>query len=114
MKIEILYFDGGPHSEQAHDRVLEVLREEGVSGEVAKVNVTDDVMAQAVGFLGSPSIRIDGLDVEPDARSSKAFGMMCRTYSDAGVRAGLPSRELIRKTVRTGAGEKDPETACRR
>ena len=95
-------------------RVLEVLREEGVSGEIAKVNVADDVMAQAVGFLGSPSIRIDGLDDEPDARSSKAFEMMSRTYSDAGVRAGLPSRELIRKAVPEAAGENDPEPACRR
>ena len=100
MKIEILYFDGCPHFEQAQDRMLEVLREEGVSGEVVKVNVTDSTMAQAVGFLGSPTIRIDGLDVEPGARSSNAFGMMCRTYSDAGVRSGLPSRELIRNAVR--------------
>jgi hypothetical protein len=107
LRIEILYFDGCPHSGQAYDRVLEVLREEGVSGEIVKVNVTDNTIAQAVGFLGSPSIRINGLDVEPDARSSKAFGMMCRTYSDASARVGLPSRELIRKAVREAAGEKD-------
>ena len=100
MKIEVLYFDECPNHEPAVERVREVLREEGISGEVSEVNVPDDATARALGFLGSPSIRINGQDIEPDARSSKQCGMMCRTYMEGGKRQGLPSREMIRTALR--------------
>ncbi len=100
MKIEVLYFDGCPNHTPALDRVREVLGEEGVSAEVSARNVPDDTAARAAGFLGSPSIRIDGVDVEPAARSVKEFGMMCRTYVEEGRRVGLPPRELIRTAIR--------------
>ncbi|MBI3473013.1 MAG: hypothetical protein HY013_16780 [Candidatus Solibacter usitatus] len=73
MKIEILYFDGCPNHQPAVERVKEVLKEEGLAAEVVEVNVGDDASARSLGFQGSPTIRIDGLDVEPSARSSKEF-----------------------------------------
>lgn len=100
MKIEILYFDGCPNHGQIVERVKEALRQESLTADIMEINVGDDAMAQAVGFLGSPSVRIDGLDVEPSARRSKAFGMMCRTYIEDGKRVGLPSPELIRAAIR--------------
>ena len=103
MKIEVLHFDDCPNHEPAVKLVQEVLREEGISAEVSEVNVSNAAAAQALDFIGSPSIRINGLDVEPDARTSKEFGMMCRTYLDAGKRVRMPSRELIRSALRGAA-----------
>jgi copper chaperone CopZ len=103
MKIEVLYFDGCPNHALARERVLEVMKEEGLSGEVSELSVHDDAAAQAARFLGSPSIRINGVDVEPAARASKDFGMMCRTYTEDGKRAGVPSREVIRAALREEA-----------
>jgi copper chaperone CopZ len=100
MKIEVLHFDGCPNHTPALDRVREVLGEEGVSAEVSVRNIPDDTTARATGFLGSPSIRIDGVDVEPAARAVKEFGMMCRTYVEESKRVGLPPRELIRTAIR--------------
>src|SRR6266568_2331590 len=100
MKIEVLYFDGCPNHKPAVERVQELLREEGVSAEVLEVNVSDASIAQEVGFLGSPSVRVDGLDVEPEARTVREYGMMCRTYSVDGRRQGLPSREILRRAIR--------------
>ena len=100
MKVEVLYFDGCPHYKPAIGMVREVLREERVSAQVAEINVADQETARAVGFLGSPTIRVDGLDVEPETRASQDFGIMCRTYLVAGRREGLPSRDLIRQAVR--------------
>lgn len=99
MKVEVLYFDGCPNHKPTLDRVLEVLKEEGVSAEVSEMNIPDGAVAQAAGFLGSPSIRINGLDVEPATRSLKEFGMMCRTYMVGGKRVGLPSQEVIRAAL---------------
>src|SRR5258708_35325549 len=100
MKIEVLYFDGCPNHKPAVERVQQVLREEGVSAEVLEVNVSDASIAQQVGFLGSPSVRVNGLDVEPDARAARDYGMMCRTYPVDGRREGLPSREVLRQEIR--------------
>src|SRR5882757_9545151 len=100
MKIEILYFDGCPNHEPAVERVRQLLREEDVSAEVLEVNVSDALIAQEVRFLGSPSVRVNGLDVEPEARAAREYGMMCRTYSVDGRREGLPSREMLRQAIR--------------
>ncbi len=104
MKVEMLYFQGCPNHRPTFERVKEILREEGVSADVEEVEVPDATAAQAVGFLGSPTIRINGLDIDPAARSASEFGLMCRTYTESGVRTGLPSRELIRRAVREALG----------
>ena len=103
MKVEILYFDGCPNHAAAINRIREVLKQEGISAEVSEVKVADEATARSIGFLGSPSIRINGRDLEPAAQSSKNFGMACRTYLEEGKRVGLPSRESIRAALRETA-----------
>ena len=116
MKIEVLYISGCPNHTPALERVKEALREERLSAEIGDIEVPDAEAAQRLRFLGSPSIRVDGLDIEPEARSRADFGMMCRTYTDARGTTGLPSRELIRSALREvdtpGSGQ--PGTGARR
>jgi copper chaperone CopZ len=100
MRIEILYFDGCPNHESAVQLVRDMLTEEGMAAQVDEVKVPDEASARAIGFLGSPSIRVNGLDVEPAARSLSESGMMCRTYMVGGHRQGLPSREMIQAALR--------------
>lgn len=100
MRVEVLYLDGCPNHKPAIERIREVLRDEVVSVEVLEVNVRDVATAQQLRFLGSPSVRINGLDVEPEARASNEYGMMCRTYCVDGNREGLPSREMLRQAIR--------------
>jgi hypothetical protein len=50
MKNEVLYFDGCPNHKPAVERVQQLLAEEGLSAEVAEVNVSDESIAQKVGF----------------------------------------------------------------
>jgi hypothetical protein len=99
MKIEVLYFDGCPNHKPAVERLRQVLAEEGLSAEVLEINVSESSFAQNIGFLGSPSIRVNGLDVEPEARGAHTYGMMCRTYAVNGQREGLPSREVLRQAI---------------
>src|SRR5207253_951071 len=96
MKVEILYLSGCPNHSPAVGRVQEALRQEGVFAEMVEVEVSDAATARMVGFLGSPSVRIDGQDVEPSARSAEQFGLMCRTYPEEGRCAGVPPLEWIR------------------
>jgi hypothetical protein len=85
------------------DRVREVLAQERTPAEMVEVEVKDAATALKVS-LGSPSIRVDGQDVEPAARAVRAFRMMCRTYDDGGRRAGVPPAQWIRAAVREAKG----------
>lgn len=100
MKVEILFFSGCPNHVRAVDRVREVLQQEATPADMIEVEVKDAATAQQVGFLGSPTIRVDGQDVEPAARAAGAFGLTCRTYIDGGRLAGVPPPEWIRAAVR--------------
>ena len=64
MKIEILIFNGCPNSEPAEKLVRETVDELGVDANIEIVNVVDNDDAVAKRFLGSPSIRINGNDIE--------------------------------------------------
>jgi hypothetical protein len=100
LKIEVLYFKQCPNHQPAIAQVRQALSFEGIDIPVEEVEVTDAARAQELGFLGSPSIRVDGLDVEPEARGLQTFGFGCRTYSDAeGHRSGLPSISIIRRAL---------------
>ena len=100
VKVEVLYFKGCPNHQPVVEQVRQVLRSAQINVPVDEIEVTDAAMAQNMGFLGSPSIRIDGLDIETEARGMKAFGFGCRTYPDAdGRRSGLPSVTVIRQAL---------------
>lgn len=100
MQIEVLYFEDCPNHLPTVERIHAVLREEGCSADVREVLVPDVQTAQRVNFLGSPSVRVNGIDIEPAAAHRKDFGLMCRRYT-----GGTPSHELIRAAVRSALNQ---------
>ena len=96
MRIEILYIEGCPNLPATVEAVKNALRQIELTCPIAETKVGDQGMALHVGFLGSPTVRIDGLDIEPSARHRTSFGMMCRTYDGSG---GVPSEQLIRRAI---------------
>ena len=112
MKIEILHFDGCPNHGPTVERVKDALQQEGQVADVIEVNVRDDATARWLGFLGSPTVRIDGLDIEPAVRSTKHFGLMCRTYTDGGNQVGIPPLGLIRAALREATKEQPGTREC--
>jgi hypothetical protein len=100
MQIEVFYFEDCPNHSPTVERINTVLREEGCSAEVREVLVPDVTTAQRVNFLGSPTVRVNGIDIEPAARDRRDFGLMCRRYA-----GGVPSHELIRAAVRSASND---------
>ena len=100
MKIEILYVPGCPNHRPAADRVKQVLASEGAQAHIEEIAVQDFAAAESLDFPGSPTIRIDGRDVEPQSSLGRP-GLVCRLYrdSDAGG-AGVPSLDVIRRALR--------------
>jgi hypothetical protein len=104
VKIEVLFFKGCPNHLPTVDQVRRALDDERIAAEVEEVEIAYASMAQAVGFLGSPSVRVDGLDIEIEARGAGSFGFGCRTYVEAGRRSGVPPLELIRAALAEASG----------
>lgn len=100
MKIEVLYFEGCPNHQPTVEQVQRAMHAEGIGHGVEEVEIKDDGMAQALGFLGSPSVRINGLDIEKEARAEQRVGFGCRTYMhDGGRRSGVPTVDMIRTAL---------------
>jgi Domain of unknown function (DUF2703) len=102
MKIEVLYFEGCPNYPPAVDRLKSVLRQAGLPTEVSEIEVTDASAAKTLKFFGSPTIRVNGFDIEADFRDVNDTGFACRRYS-----GGLPSEEMIRTALREAGAIKD-------
>src|SRR6266851_7147179 len=102
MNIEVLYCEGCPNHLPAIEMVRETLKSLGRQEEIHQVEVHTQADAEAMAFVGSPSIRINGADIETWARTAKAFGLSCRIYLDGSHRSGVPSRELLCRAISEG------------
>lgn len=94
MRVEVLFVPGCPNYEPALERLKRVLVSEGLDVEVYGVPVNAGQDATALMFPGSPTIRIDGEDVE--LTQTNAPGLTCRLYAN---RTGVPSEETLRLAV---------------
>ena len=95
--IEVLYFEGCPHFEATLSLADEVLSQLGVSAKVRKIEVRSPEDAERVRFLGSPSVRVDGKDIEPGAENRTEYALACRIYGDS----GLPPKQLLVAAIQT-------------
>src|ERR1700678_965607 len=103
MKIEVFYVPNCPNHAIALDRLREILSPEGFEVQVNEVLGSDITMAQALKFPGSPTIRVNGHDVEPRSEHASAFGLACRLYSDG---SGVPSEQNLRTAIERAGGLK--------
>ncbi|HKH15537.1 MAG TPA: hypothetical protein VKA47_12870 [Solirubrobacterales bacterium] len=98
--VELLWWEGCPSTDEA----LAMLREEmaalGLDPHAIDVReVSTDADAQREEFVGSPTIRVDGRDVQPLAQ--EPVGLTCRVYRLADGRISpLPDRGEVRQTLR--------------
>lgn len=107
MRIDLLYFKGCPTYREAEALVEKVVGSEGIPAEVNPVEVKTEEEAIRLGFLGSPTIRIDGVDIDPGARSSTSFGLKCRVYRDGRRFVGVPPQELLVEAIREARNGQD-------
>ena len=107
MKIELLYVRDCPSHRSGVQTVKDVLREYGLSPEIVEIEVADPDQASALRFPGSPTIRVNGKDVEPGIPEAGHYGLICRTYFVRGQRTGLPQRDWIRQAILSAPVEKN-------
>ncbi len=97
MKIEFLYFKSCPSHKQAISNLKAALRESGIRASLTLIAVESPEKAAQVGFQGSPSIRINGKDIEG---KNDGISYSCRIYPIGGKMTGVPTKEYIREKLR--------------
>jgi hypothetical protein len=83
--------------------VQQVVEELGLEVVIDQVQVRDQSEAAAQGFLGSPSVQIDGKDIEP-ARRQDVPNFACRLYNYEGRRTGVPPKDMIVRAIQEARG----------
>jgi Alkylmercury lyase len=102
--IEVLSFDGCPNYEPAVRLVERLCRELGIEPRITLVNVPDQEAAQRLRFLGSPTVRVNGRDVDPYTEERDDFALSCRVFrTDAGI-VGQPDERWVRDALVRAAG----------
>ena len=95
MTIEIISMPGCPNHHPTVERVRSVLDSElSLTATVIERMVRNPSEAQDVRFAGSPTVLVNGVDLEPLAELRT--NLACRIYGSGG---GVPSVELLRRAI---------------
>ena len=99
-RVELLWWDGCPSTQNALTLVREVLADEGLDPDAVVLReVSTDEDAERERFIGSPTIRIGGIEVAP--AEGEPVGLSCRIYRLRDGRISpVPDREDIRDAIR--------------
>jgi len=97
--VEVLTFEGCPHGEPALELVRRVVADSGISATVRRIDVPDAETAKSQRFLGSPTIRVAGVDVDPHAEGRDDYVLSCRVYQTDSGFAGQPDERWVRDAL---------------
>jgi hypothetical protein len=105
-RVEILYFDGCPNHERARALVETIATELNMEPSVQLVPVADSETARALRFLGSPTVRVNGRDVEPGAEERRDFVLSCRVYRTEHGFSGQPSEAWVSEALARASSQR--------
>jgi hypothetical protein len=97
--VELLYVDGCPNYIAVRETVVAVAAEIEVSPDLRLIEVETLEAVEELRFLGSPTIRVEGKDVEPGADERTDFQYACRVYRTPSGFSGTPDPEWVRQAL---------------
>jgi hypothetical protein len=102
--IEVLYTQDCPHYRETLAMVERVRAELGVDAELRTTLIADRAAAERARFPGSPTVRVDGHDVEPGSEPATEYLLGCRLYRLEHRFAGQPEERWVRDALLRAAG----------
>jgi hypothetical protein len=98
--VQLLYFPDCPNYQPTRELIEQTGSELGIELDLELIAIGGEESAHRLRFLGSPTVRVDGDDIEADARDRTDVALSCRIYrSERGAR-GYPDRDLLRTALR--------------
>jgi hypothetical protein len=108
MRVELLFTADDPSYMAARQNLVEVLTEDAFETPIQMIAVSSLEDAELLAFPGSPTIRIDGQDIDEEAANGVSLGLRRYPADDnagPGDRStGVPSKRLIRAAVERARG----------
>jgi hypothetical protein len=107
-RIELLFWAGCPSTPRALADLRAALADAGADPDAVEVReVRTDGDAEREGFVGSPTIRIDGADLQPPA--DEPVALTCRVYRRRDGRVSpVPDPDDLRDAVRRALADRSP------
>ncbi|MDW8103423.1 MAG: hypothetical protein RMK92_00285, partial [Armatimonadota bacterium] len=104
------YYPDCPSHERALELVQEALQQEGVQAEVEVLRIETEEEAERHRFIGSPTIRFNGVEVDPAPHLP--YRLTCRTFRhEDGRLSPVPSLTMLRETIRQAMKEESEHGA---
>lgn len=100
LSIDVLHYEDCPHYGEAAEALKAVLEEEDVDAEEHMVAVSPGEEAEKWGFIGSPTILINGQDLEPEVDQETPYQGHCRMYMYKDEPFEFPPKEMIREALK--------------
>lgn len=106
MTIRIMTFEGCPNCNATRSLVEKTVRELRLQAVIENIQVRNEDEAHRYGFLGSPTVQVDGHDIETSRRKETA-SFSCRVYRTPDGVTGVPPKDLLVDALRK-AKQTDP------
>lgn len=103
--IEVLRVADCPNYQGALALVERVRAELGIDADIHTTLIADQAATQRARFPGSPTVRVDGRDVEPGSEPPAEYTVACRLYRHEHRFAGQPQERWIREALLRAAGQ---------
>jgi hypothetical protein len=102
--IEVLYVQDCPAYQATLALVQRVRAELGIDAELRTSLIADQAAAERARFAGSPTVRVDGHDVEPGSEPATEYLLGCRLYRLEYRFAAQPEERWVRDALLRAAG----------
>ena len=102
--IDVLYVQDCPHYQATLTLVERARAELGIDADLHSTLVVDQAAAEQARFPGSPTVRVDGHDVEPGSEPATEYLVGCRLYRLEHRFASQPEERWVREALLRVAG----------
>jgi hypothetical protein len=103
-QVEYLWWAECPSHEEGAELLRSALAAEVLEANIVSIEITGEDEAQRLQFIGSPTFRVGGQDLDPQPMptgSASLYGMTCRAYRrEDGRIAPLPTLSWLRQALR--------------
>ena len=102
--VQLLFLPDCPNYQPTRKLIEQTANELGIKLDLELIAIDDEEGAHRLHFLGSPTVRVDGDDIEPNARDRTDAALSCRIYRSERETRGYPDRALLETALRRHDG----------
>lgn len=104
--IQYYYFEGCPAWRVSWRNLKQAVLEMGIQADLKVVKLEAEEQVTTERFLGSPTIRINGNEIEGD-ESGKEYTMACRAFTEDGKLTETPSAAFFKEKLKAMLASKE-------